>query len=177
MHDGSDYMDNCWEQDYDTDVEPTDAVDPGVETDPTANFDPVVQDALRSAEGIGDLVDETIANLPDQTPTSGPFLGLEGGVPGGSGTEEIVGFINSGNTEVSDAINEFLDGDLSAPGDASGGPSPGWAPPLPSLPEPTSPGPLDAFEPVIHPGEFTLNGFPYQGQDPTKPGYWSPPSS
>jgi hypothetical protein len=180
MHDGSEYMDNGWEQDYDTEVESTDVVDPGLTIDPTANFDPLVRDALDSAEGIGPLVDETIANLPEQTPTSGPFAGLEGGVPGGSGTEDVVGFINSGTTDVSDTINEFLDGDLTSRSDPASVPAQPWAPPLPNqpgLPEPSLPGPLDAFEPIIDPRQFTLNGFPYQGNDPTKLGYWNPPTT
>lgn len=153
-------------------------VDPGFYMQPPAFFDPVVQDALVGTDELDELIEETIEDLPDQTPTDGPFAGLEGGVPGGSGTEELVGFINGGNTDVTKTINEFLDG-VSRGGDEPSSDTP-WAPPLPGqpgLPEPSLPGPVTSADPIIHPKEFTLNGFPYQGQDPTKPGYWSPPTS
>jgi hypothetical protein len=49
------------------------------------------------------------------------------------------------------------------------------APPFDFLPDVSYPDPV--FIPdLIHPDEFTLNGFPYDGQDPTEPGYWSLPS-
>jgi hypothetical protein len=92
------------------DLESTEGVDPGMAADPTANFDPLVRDALDSSEDIEPLVDETIAGLPDQTPTSGPFAGLEGGVPGGSGTEAVTGFINARGAEISDMVGRIESG-------------------------------------------------------------------
>jgi hypothetical protein len=153
-------------------------VDTDVYAQPPAHFDPIVQDALRGSSDLDELIDETLEDLPDQTPADGPFAGLPGGVPGGSGTEELVGFINDGNTEVTKTINGFLDGDLTSGGDEPSSDTP-WAPPLPGqpgLPEPSLPGPVESRDPIIHPEEFTLNGFPYQGQDPTKPGWWTPPT-
>jgi hypothetical protein len=123
----------------------------------TQSFDPIVQEALAGADAIDDLV--------------GPFAGF----PGGSGTEDLLGFINEGNTDVTGLINGFLDGDLSGPGDPSIGPSP-LAPSLPGLPELQLPSPVTFVDPIIHPDEFSLNGFPHQGQDPTQPGYYSLPS-
>jgi hypothetical protein len=114
-----------------------DASDAMQDPEPTASFDPGVQDALAGADSIGDLVDEVMASLPDQTPTDGLFAGLPG-----DGTDELVDFTNSGNTDLPEL----------------------------QLPDPT------VIEPLIHPDEFTLNGFPYQGQDPTEPGYYSLPS-
>jgi hypothetical protein len=53
-------------------------------------------------------------------------------------------------------LTHLMDGYLPGPGDATFG----WIEP-----------------PVLfHPDEFTLNGFPYEGTDPTEPGYWNPPS-
>jgi hypothetical protein len=74
---------------------------------------------------------------------------------------------------VSDLINDFLDSDLTAPGDV---PAPSVAPPVwDGVPELTLPDPV--FVPdLIHPDEFALNGFPYWGTDPTEPGYWNPPT-
>jgi hypothetical protein len=169
MQDANDWMQGPEES------EPAE-VDPGFYAlPPTASFDPIVQDALAGVGEINELVDEVIAGLPDHTPTDGPFADLPHGVPGGSGTEELVGFINDGNTDVTGLINDFLNGDLSGPGDASTGPSP-VAPQLPGLPEPQLPVDVTPRDPIIHPEEFTLNGFPFQGQDPTEPGYYSLPS-
>lgn len=92
------------------DLGSTEAVDPSVAADPTASFDPLVQNALKSAEDIRPLVDETIASLPDQTPTSGPFAGLEGGVPGGSGTEAVAGFINDRGADITDMVDQIESG-------------------------------------------------------------------
>ena len=136
-------------------------------------FDPGVQDALTGVDPITDLVDDVLASLPDQTPTDGPFEGLEGGLPGGDVTEGIVDFINGGNSDVTGLINGFLDGDLTSPSDGPSGPA--WAPALPGLPDPALPGPV-LIQPWLDPSEFALNGFPYQGQDPTEPGYYSLPT-
>ena len=136
-------------------------------------FDPGVQNALAGVDPLRELVDDVIATLPDQTPTDGLFAGLPGGVPGGTGTEELVDYINGGTADVSDLINDFLSGDLTGPGDSSSGPA--WAPELPSLPDPALPGPV-LIQPWLDPAEFALNGFPYQGQDPTEPGYYSLPT-
>ena len=114
MCDAGEFMQNNWEQDHDASQKDlTEApVDPGFYADPTANFDPIVQDALGGAEDIGPLVDETLANLPaPEVPTSGPFAGLEGGVPGGSGTEAVAGFINSRGTDITDMIHQIEAGE------------------------------------------------------------------
>ena len=115
MFDAGEFMQNNWEQDYDASQqdlsEPVVDVDPGFDADPTANFDPIVQDALRDAEAIGPVVDETLASLPaPEIPTSGPFAGLEGGVPGGSGTEAVAGFINSRGSDITDMVHQIESG-------------------------------------------------------------------
>lgn len=75
---------------------------------------------------------------------------------------------------VSDLINDFLDSDLTAPAPVDV--SQPWAPPVwDGMPDVSYPYPVQVTE-LIHPEEFALNGFPYQGQDPTEPGYWSLPS-
>lgn len=125
MCDAGEFMQNNWEQDHDAsqqdltepvvdpvlDVDPVLNVDPGFEALPTANFDPIVKDALSGAEAIGPIVDETLANLPEpEVPTSGPFTGLEGGVPGGSGTEAVAGFINSRGSDIAGMIDRIESG-------------------------------------------------------------------
>jgi hypothetical protein len=119
MCDAGEFMQNNWEQDHDASqkdlteptVDPVQDVDPGFYADPTANFDPIVKDALRGAEDIGPLVDETLANLPaPEVPTAGPFTGLEGGVPGGSSTEAVVDFINGRGVDITDMVHQIESG-------------------------------------------------------------------
>jgi hypothetical protein len=126
MFDAGEFMQNNWEQDHDASQqdlpEPVVDVDPGFDADPTANFDPIVQDALRDAEAIGPLVDETLASLPaPEIPTSGPFAGLEGGVPGGSGTEAVAGFINSRGSDITDMVHQIESGQDLTPGQIDAG--------------------------------------------------------
>jgi hypothetical protein len=92
-------------------------VDPGFDAIPSS-FDLNVQDALRGAAGIDDLVDETIADIesePVATPSeppavTGPFTGLEGALPGGAGTADIAGFINQGGADISGMTDTVLSG-------------------------------------------------------------------
>jgi hypothetical protein len=92
------------------DLDSAEGADGGMGGDPPAHFDPLVRDAMTSAEGIGPLVDETIAGLPDQTPATGLFAGLEGGVPGGSGTEAVAGFVNDRGAEISGMVDRIVSG-------------------------------------------------------------------
>ena len=74
-------------------------------------------------------------------------------------------------SDISGMVDDIVaDAGTSTPGDIATT----WAPPLNFLPDPYLPEPF--IPDLIHREEFTLNGFPYQGQDPTAPGYWSPPS-
>ena len=76
------------------------------------NFDPVVTDALEDTAGISGLVNNVLADLPSDTvPTS---TGLTGAIPGGSGTEELVGWLNGGMSRITGPTNDVLAGrDLS----------------------------------------------------------------
>lgn len=75
-----------------------------------ANFDPLVQDALQSTGALGALADDTLASLPAQPLPTGPFTGLDGALPGGSGTADIAGFVNGGGADLTDLINTAVDG-------------------------------------------------------------------
>lgn len=98
MQDGSEFIQSYCEQSFEC-SEIADAPVP-------VYFDPIVQDVLQGGDPLEDLFDETLASLPtDPGPTSGPFTGLTGGVPGGAGTEELVGFINGRGSDITEVIN------------------------------------------------------------------------
>ena len=105
MQDAFDWTSDGPQYDDQIDAEPAaDAVVP-------SHFDPLVQDALAGTSDLDALIEETAAGLPAApTVPTGPFTGLEGAVPGGSGTAEIAGFINSSGADLTDLTNTVLDG-------------------------------------------------------------------
>jgi hypothetical protein len=77
--------------------------------EPPDDFDPAVKDVLGDSGDIAGLVDDVLADLPEQP---APSVGgvTPGDIAGGGGTDEILGFINGGNNKISGIANDVLAG-------------------------------------------------------------------
>jgi hypothetical protein len=76
-----------------------------------ASFDPIVDEMLDDAAGISGLVDEVLDDLPAQG--SVPSVGgtTPGDLAGGSGTDELLGFLNNGGENLTGITNRVLAGE------------------------------------------------------------------
>jgi hypothetical protein len=89
-------------------------VDPGFDAVPP-NFDPIVQDVLGNDDSVNELVDDVLATTPD---AGGHVPSIDGVTPGdiagGTGTDDILGFINKGGSDMTGITHDVLEGrDLS----------------------------------------------------------------
>ena len=156
--------------------------DPEVEVDshaellrPAVHFDTGVEDALAGVDGIDELVDDVIAELPSEPVSPGPFPQTPGDLSGGAVTDELLGFLNGPGSSVAGEANDLLEQiqeqpELGEAPEGASGTTPAWAPPLPGYEPPQGTPDLG----TIDPRDFRINGQPYPG-DPTDPGYWSAP--
>ena len=74
-----------------------------------SNFDPIVQDALDGVDDVGQLVDDTLAELDEQP---APSIGgvTPGDISGGGITDDVLGFINGGMGRITPVIGDVVEG-------------------------------------------------------------------